>query len=61
MTKPCCSSCIVLDHFVQVTFGLYFSLSWSLTVGEEHSLMMFENRVLKTMFGTTWDEVAGGW
>jgi hypothetical protein len=31
------------------------------TVREEHKLTMFENRVLRTMFGPERDGVTGGW
>jgi hypothetical protein len=33
----------------------------SLTLREEHRLRVFENRVLRRMFGPKTDEVAGGW
>jgi hypothetical protein len=33
----------------------------SLTVKEEHRLRVFENRVLRGMFGLKRDEVTGGW
>jgi hypothetical protein len=32
-----------------------------LNLPEEHSLRLFENRVLRRMFGPKRDEVAGGW
>jgi hypothetical protein len=32
-----------------------------LTLREEHQLRVFENRVLRTIFGPTREEVAGGW
>jgi hypothetical protein len=34
-------------------------LSW--TLREEHKLRVFENRVLRRMFGPKKDEVMGGW
>jgi hypothetical protein len=34
---------------------------WSLTLREEHSLRVFENRVLRRIFGAKRDEVTGGW
>jgi hypothetical protein len=34
--------------------------TWSLTLMEEHRLRMFENRVLKRIFGPQRDEVTGG-
>jgi hypothetical protein len=33
----------------------------SLTLREEHRLRVFENRVLRRIFGPTRDEVTGGW
>jgi hypothetical protein len=33
----------------------------SLTLREEHRLRVFENRVLRTIFGLKRDEVTGGW
>jgi hypothetical protein len=35
--------------------------TWSLTVREEHKLRVFENRVLKRVFGPKKDGVTGGW
>jgi hypothetical protein len=35
--------------------------TWSLTLREEHRLMLFENRVLRRIFGTMMDEVTRGW
>jgi hypothetical protein len=34
---------------------------WSLTLREEHRLKVFENRVLRRIFGPKRDEVTGGW
>jgi hypothetical protein len=34
---------------------------WSLTLREAHRLRVFENRVLKRIFGPKRDEVTGGW
>jgi hypothetical protein len=34
---------------------------WSLTFREEHRLRVFENRVLRRIFGRERDEVTGGW
>ena len=33
--------------------------TWSLTMGEEHRLRVFENRVLRRIFGPKRDEVTG--
>jgi hypothetical protein len=39
---------------------LYGCDTWSLTLREEHRLRVFENRVLRRIFGPKRDEVAGG-
>jgi hypothetical protein len=38
---------------------LYGCETWFLTLREEHRLRVFENRVLKRMFGLKKDEVTG--
>jgi hypothetical protein len=38
---------------------LYGCETWSLTLREEHKLRVFENRVLRRMFGPKRDEVTG--
>jgi hypothetical protein len=35
--------------------------TWSLTLREEHRLRVFENRVLRIIFGPKRGEVTGGW
>jgi hypothetical protein len=40
---------------------LYGCETWSLTLREEHRQRMFENRVLRRIFGPKRDEVMGGW
>jgi hypothetical protein len=35
--------------------------TWSLTLREEHRLRVFENRVLRGIFGQKRDEMIGGW
>jgi hypothetical protein len=35
--------------------------TWSLTLREEHRLRVFENRVLRRIFGPKRDEVTGQW
>jgi hypothetical protein len=40
---------------------LYGCETWSLTVREEHKLRIFENKVLRTIFGPKRDGVTGGW
>jgi hypothetical protein len=38
---------------------LYGCETWSLTLKEEHKLRVFENRVLRIIFGPKRDEVTG--
>jgi hypothetical protein len=40
---------------------LYGCETWPLTLRDEHRLRMFENRVLRRIFGPKRDEVTGGW
>jgi hypothetical protein len=40
---------------------LYGFETWSLTLREEHILRVFENRVLRRIFGPKRDEVTGEW
>jgi hypothetical protein len=40
---------------------LYGSETWSLTLREDHRLRVFENWVLRRIFGPKRDEVTGGW
>jgi hypothetical protein len=40
---------------------LYGCETLSLTLREEHTLRVFESRVLKRIFGPKRDEVTGGW
>jgi hypothetical protein len=40
---------------------LYGCETWSLTLNEDHRLRVFENRVLRRIFGPKRDEVTGKW
>jgi hypothetical protein len=40
---------------------LYGCVTWSPTLKEEHRLRVFENRVLRRIFGHRRKEVGGGW
>jgi hypothetical protein len=40
---------------------LYGYETWSATLREEHRLRVFENRVLRKMFGPMRDETIGSW
>jgi hypothetical protein len=42
-------------------FVLYGCENWSLTLREEHRLRVFENRVLRRIFGPKRDEATGEW
>jgi hypothetical protein len=48
--------CLYLSHY----FVLYGCETWSLTLREGHRPGVFENRVLKRIFGPKRDEVTGG-
>jgi hypothetical protein len=40
---------------------LYGCETWSLTLRDKHRLRIFENSVLRRIFGPKRDEVTGGW
>ena len=40
---------------------LYGCENWSLTLREEHRLRVFENKVLRKIFGAKRDEITGEW
>jgi hypothetical protein len=40
---------------------LYGPETWSLTLREEHRLRVFENSVLRRIFGPKMDELTGEW
>jgi len=42
-------------------FVSYWCETWSLTLREERRLRVFENRVLRRIFGLKRDEVPGEW
>jgi hypothetical protein len=52
---------IQILSFKFVSAVLYGCITWSLTLREEHRLRMFENRVLRRIFGPKRDELTGGW
>jgi hypothetical protein len=62
-------SCCLLSRNVKVKIYktiilpavLYGCETWSLTLREEHRLWVFENRVLRRIFGPKRDEVTGKW
>jgi hypothetical protein len=48
-------------QFLTLPVVLYGCETWSLTLREEHRLRVFENRVMRSIFGPKKDEVTGGW
>ena len=40
---------------------LYGCETWSLTLRQEHRIMVFENKVLRSIFGAKGDEITGEW
>jgi hypothetical protein len=55
ITEGIGSCCWVLHFF------LFINETWSVTLREGHRLRVFENRVLRGMFGPKGDEVTGEW
>jgi hypothetical protein len=49
---------IIYDSII-LPVVLYGCETWSLTLREEHRLRVFENRVVRRIFGPKWDEVTG--
>jgi hypothetical protein len=54
---------LFLSFFPSLYLTKYFSgyQTWSVTLREEHRLRVFENRVLRRIFGRKRDEVIGEW
>jgi hypothetical protein len=44
-----------------LSVDFYGSETWPLTLNEEHGFRVFENKVLRRVFGPKGEEVAGGW
>jgi hypothetical protein len=55
------SKVVGLDKTIILPVVLYGCETWSLTLREEHRLKVFENRVLRKIFGSKRDEVTGEW
>jgi hypothetical protein len=56
-----CCSISNLEVVINFPVVLYGCETWSLTLREKHRLRVFENRVLRGIFGPKRDEVIGGW
>ena len=52
---------IKIYRTIILPFVFYGCETWSLALREEHSLRVFENRVLRRIFGSKRDEVTGKW
>ena len=48
-------------HKTIILLVLYGHETWFMTLKDEHRLRVFENRVLKRIFGPKRDEVTGEW
>jgi len=62
------SSCLLLKNLkikvyrtIILPFVLYGCETWSLTLREERNLRVFENKMLRRIFGPRRDEVTGEW
>jgi hypothetical protein len=51
---------IKIHRTIFLPIVLYWCETWSLTLREERRLRVFENRVLRRIFGPKRDEVRGG-
>jgi hypothetical protein len=51
---------VIIYKTIILPVVLYGCEIWSLTLREEHKLRVFENRVLRRIFGQKRDEVTGG-
>jgi hypothetical protein len=52
---------IYVNRTTILPVGLFGCETWSLTLRDERSLKLFENRVLRRIFGPKRDEVTGEW
>jgi hypothetical protein len=52
---------IIRELKISYNITLYWCGTWSLTLREEHRLRVFENRVLRRIFGPKRDEVTSEW
>jgi hypothetical protein len=52
---------MTINKTIILSVILYGCETWSLTLKEERRLRVFENKVLRRIFGPKRDEVTGGW
>jgi len=52
---------IMIHRTIILPFVLYGCETWSLTLREERRLRVFQNMVLRRVFGPKTDEVTGEW
>jgi hypothetical protein len=52
---------LLLLHFYELNFVIYGWETRSLALKEGRRLVMFENRMLRRLFGPKWGEVIGDW
>jgi hypothetical protein len=52
---------ITVYRTIILSVVLYGCETWSLTLREEQRLRVFENRVLRRIFGPMWDKETGEW
>jgi hypothetical protein len=52
---------VKINKTIILPVDLYGCETWSFTLREEHRLRVFENRVLRIIFGPKRDEVTGQW
>jgi hypothetical protein len=52
---------VIIDKTIILPVVLYGCETWSLTLREKHRLRVFENRVLRRIFGPKRNEVMGEW
>jgi hypothetical protein len=51
----------IIHKILILPIVLYSCETWSLTLREEHRRRVFENRVLRRIFGPNRDEIMKGW